>query len=79
MGVQKKGDQSRDRNYQLDEIVSLCRTAGAEVVGHLTQMVERLNPSTLLGSGKVEELKAYAGDKKANLLVFDSPYPRLSR
>lgn len=73
VGVQKKRDHSRNQRYQLDEIVSLCRTAGAEVVGQLTQTVERFSPSTLLGSGKVEELKAYAGNQMANLLVFDSP------
>lgn len=72
VGVQKKNVYSTDRQYQLDEIVSLCRTAGAEVVGRFSQSVDRFNPSTMLGKGKVEELSAFARDANANLLVFDT-------
>jgi GTP-binding protein HflX len=72
VGIQKKGDYSLNRQNHLDEIVSLCRTAGAEVVGRFTQSVERFNPSTMLGKGKVEELNAFAKNMNANLLVFDT-------
>jgi GTP-binding protein HflX len=72
VGIHKKSDYSLNRQNQLDEIVSLCRTAGADVVGRFSQTVDRFNPSTMLGKGKVEELKAFAENMKTNLLVFDT-------
>ena len=42
----------------LDELARLVDTAGAEVVGQLTQQLESPHPGTLIGEGKVEELAA---------------------
>ena len=55
----------------LRELERLVDTAGAEVVGELTQALDRPNPSTYVGSGKVEELKTMISDKQATVLVFD--------
>ena len=41
----------------LDELSSLCRTLGIEVVHSFTQHLERSNPKTLIGKGKIEEIK----------------------
>ena len=72
VGVRKKGDYATAQDSYLDEIVRLCRTAGAEVVGRFMQAVDRFNPSTLMGSGKVEELAALVKEKGANLVIFDT-------
>lgn len=40
----------------LEELSELVDTAGGLVVGQLTQQVDRPNPSTYLGKGKIEEL-----------------------
>ena len=45
--------ESRD---SLDELGELCKTAGAEVVGEIIQNLEKRNPGTYVGSGKVEEI-----------------------
>lgn len=50
----------------------LCDTAGLEIVGELTQKIDRPNPETFIGSGKVEELKALADDSLAQAVVFDN-------
>ncbi|UCE65730.1 MAG: GTPase HflX [Candidatus Zixiibacteriota bacterium] len=71
-GVRKKGDYAAVQDRYLDEIISLCRTAGAEVVGRFTQAVDRFNPATLIGSGKVEELAALVKERGANLVIFDT-------
>lgn len=71
VGVRKKGDYAASADSHLDEIASLCRTAGAEVVGRFIQALDRYNPSTLIGAGKVEELAAFVKEKQANLVVFD--------
>ncbi len=56
----------------LSELSLLCDTAGLEVVGELTQKIDRPNPETFIGSGKVEELKALAEDSLAQAVVFDN-------
>jgi hypothetical protein len=42
----------------LAELALLADTAGLDVVGEMTQKLDRPNPETYIGSGKVEELKA---------------------
>jgi GTP-binding protein HflX len=56
----------------LDELDSLSRTAGLEVVGYESQKLSKPNPATLIGSGKVKEIKILAEQLKANVIVFDS-------
>lgn len=55
----------------LDELSQLVDTAGAQVVGRLSQQVAAPNPSTLIGEGKVEELRAAVADESASLVIFD--------
>ena len=55
----------------LDELSQLVDTAGAQVVGRLSQQVAAPNPSTLIGEGKVEELRAAVADENASLVIFD--------
>jgi GTP-binding protein HflX len=72
VAVTRKG--SRDVNQvqeHLDELGRLVDTAGAQVVGRLTQQVASPNPATLLGEGKVEELKELVQSCNATLAIFD--------
>jgi len=55
----------------LTELERLSETAGLRVVGWLEQRIERINPATLIGSGKVEELVALRADTGANVVIFD--------
>lgn len=55
----------------LEELSSLCFTAGLEVVGSATQNIKEVNASTLLGSGKVEEIKLIVEELQANVVVVD--------
>jgi len=55
----------------LEELALLVRTAGAQVVGQVTQRLERANPRYYIGQGKLEELHALKGSTGYNLLVFD--------
>jgi GTP-binding protein HflX len=55
----------------LAELALLCDTAGLDVVGELSQKLDRPNPQTFIGSGKVEELKALAEETLADIVVFD--------
>lgn len=55
----------------LEELAQLARTAGLEVVGQVTQRLERPNPATFIGPGKVEELKERVAETAANVVIFD--------
>ena len=55
----------------LDELTRLVDTAGAEVVGKVSQQVVSPNPATLIGEGKVEEVRAEIESTGATLVIFD--------
>jgi len=55
----------------LEELGRLADTAGAEVVGVLTQQLERPHAGTYLGKGKIEELKLRIQELGATLVIFD--------
>ncbi|HQM65997.1 MAG TPA: GTPase HflX, partial [Anaerolineaceae bacterium] len=63
--------QSLSLEDSLAELELLAETAGVEVVGTLTQQLETVNPSTFIGSGKVEELKLLATELGVNMVIFD--------
>jgi len=46
-------------------------TAGAEVVGQLSQQLATISPSTLIGEGKVQELRELCEAQGATLVIFD--------
>ena len=55
----------------LSELERLSETAGLRVAGSLEQRLDRPNPATLIGSGKVAELIALRADVGANVIIFD--------
>ena len=55
----------------LDELERLVDTAGATVVGQVVQQIDRPNPATYLGKGKIEELAQRISDTRATLIIFD--------
>jgi len=55
----------------LSELRRLAGTAGVDVVGELTQRLNRPNVETFIGPGKVAELKALAEETLADVVIFD--------
>jgi GTP-binding protein HflX len=55
----------------LEEFAELARSAGAEVVGTITARVARPNPSTYIGSGKLEEVEAACAATGADLVLVN--------
>jgi GTPase len=49
----------------------LADTAGADVIGSLTQQLDRPNPATYLGKGKIEELRDRIERESVSLVIFD--------
>ena len=55
----------------LDELELLVKTAGAKVVGRVTQKISRINPSTLIGVGKANQILSQAKEIDADVIIFD--------
>jgi len=55
----------------LDELGQLARTAGAKVVGLMTQRLTAPTPAYFLGKGKLEELASLKSEVGYNLAIFD--------
>jgi len=64
----------------LAELAQLARTAEVEVIGQTYQHLESINPATLIGKGKVEELVEVRDELGYDVLIFDDELsPRQQR
>ncbi len=57
----------------LEEFADLARSAGASVAATLTARLDKPNPATLIGSGKLEEVRAAAEATGADLILVNHP------
>lgn len=55
----------------LEEFAELARSAGATVVGSVPARIDRANPATLIGSGKVEEALSLCNAVDADLVLVN--------
>ncbi len=70
VGVMQR-DSAWPVERSLDELERLADTAGAESVARVTQRLERPNPRTFIGSGKVEEVCGLVHRLDADVVIFD--------
>jgi GTP-binding protein HflX len=56
-----------------EEFTDLARSAGASIAALLTARIDKPSPSTLIGSGKLEEVKAAAEATGADLVLVNFP------
>ncbi|UUV22250.1 GTPase HflX [Paenimyroides aestuarii] len=65
-------NQSEDKLQEyLDELAFLTQTAGGEVVKRFTQKMDKPNPKTFVGTGKLEEIELFAKEHKIDTVIFD--------
>ncbi|HMN12432.1 MAG TPA: GTPase HflX [Bellilinea sp.] len=55
----------------MEELALLASTAGIDVIGSTYQKIEKPNPETLIGKGKVEEIKILAEEMAVDAILFD--------
>jgi len=67
----KRPGARRAVDEHLKELAELADTAGADVIGDMTQQIDRPDPRTYLGSGKIEELRDRVAESNASLVIFD--------
>lgn len=73
IGVARSSVERWKKIDSLEELASLTQTAGGIVVEKILQIKQNLNPATLLGKGKIEELRQLCHQHKIDLLIFDDP------
>jgi len=62
------GDSARD---SLEELAELARSAGATVAASMLQMRDAVDPATVVGRGKIDEIRVQRNAADAQLVVFD--------
>ncbi len=65
-------DQDADKLEEyLDELEFLTYTAGGEVLKRFTQKMDKPDPKTFMGSGKINEVKNYIDEHEVGTAIFD--------
>lgn len=71
------GMEIHDQEYllsldeSLEELRLLADTAGLDIVGQTTQKLDRPNPQTLIGTGKIKEIQALVEELQVDVILFD--------
>ena len=60
-----------DAEESMAELHTLAESAGARVVGEILQRRDRIEPATLIGAGKLEEIAGAAASSNADVILFD--------
>src|ERR1700749_471740 len=65
------GDPAAAGRDSLEELTELAESAGAKIEGSLLQVREALDPATLVGRGKLEEIRMEAEMRHVPLVIVD--------
>ena len=68
--VTQDQDESKLKEY-LDELEFLTYTAGGEVFKRFSQKMDKPNPKTFVGTGKIEEIHNYIVENNIHTVIFD--------
>lgn len=71
VGIITQNQNEEKLKEYLDELEFLTFTAGGEVVKRFSQKMERPNPKTFLGTGKMDEINLYIKENTISTVIFD--------
>jgi GTP-binding protein HflX len=71
VGIVTQNQSEEKLKEYLDELEFLTFTAGGEVIKRFSQKLERPNPKTFLGTGKIEEINIYIKENTISTVIFD--------
>lgn len=71
VGVVTPGEKEAQTKEYLDELAFLVDTAGGKVEKVFTQKMLKPERATFVGTGKLEEIKAYVKSEEIDVVVFD--------
>jgi len=63
--------KKRAPEHSMEELKELCRTAGVKPVHVMIQKRDKIDSSSVVGSGKLKEISFLAVQKNADMLIFD--------
>ncbi|MGX8791251.1 GTPase HflX [Oceanobacillus sp. M60] len=72
IAVNQSERSERQFESSLDELVSLCKTAGGQVQDVITQNRERIHPATYIGEGKLQEVAQIVRAEGIDLVVANN-------
>lgn len=70
VGVDTKED--KDFESSMKELGSLAEACNMKVVGMITQNLPQVNNAYYIGTGKLQEVKEFADDMEAEVIIFDN-------
>ncbi|CAM3808646.1 GTPase HflX [Flavobacterium gelidilacus] len=68
--VTQNQDEEKLKEY-LDELEFLTFTAGGEVIKQFSQKMDKPNPKTFVGTGKLEEIATFIKENDVSTVIFD--------
>jgi GTP-binding protein HflX len=71
VGIVTQNQSEEKLNEYLDELEFLTFTAGGEVIKRFSQKMERPNPKTFVGTGKIDEINLFVVENKISTVIFD--------
>lgn len=71
VGLVTAAQPAEKASEYLDELAFLAETAGAHTQKRFTQKMERPDPRTYVGTGKLEEIATYVKAESIDLVLFD--------
>ena len=71
IGIINQQQSTEKVEEYLKELAFLAETAGAQVLKSFVQKLDKPNPKTFLGSGKLQEIKHYIEENKVDSVIFD--------
>ena len=71
VGIITQNQSEEKLTEYLDELEFLTFTAGGQVMKRFSQKLERPNPKTFLGTGKMEEIANYINEEEITTVIFD--------
>ncbi len=71
VGIVTQNQSEEKLNEYLDELEFLTYTAGGEVIKRFSQKMDKPNPKTFVGTGKIEEIHHFVKENNVTTLIFD--------
>ena len=71
VGIITQAQNEEKLEEYLDELEFLTFTAGGEIIKRFSQKMDKPNPKTFVGTGKLEEIHVYIKENDVNTVIFD--------
>jgi GTP-binding protein HflX len=71
VGIVTQSQSEEKLTEYLDELEFLTFTAGGQVVKRFWQKMDKPNPKTFLGTGKIDEINLYVKENAISTVIFD--------